>query len=703
MSDGHTNWARRLSEQRTSTFVGRTAELGLLRDLLRQSRVPYQVVAITGAPGTGKTTLLRVFSAECDAARIPHTIIDAGAIHASKDMLIRALRDCLELGPADSLPDALSKKHPRFILIIDNYDNLYPLHDWLCESLLSQFPASTFLVVASRKPLPDLWHTDPAWRELVQPLTLGNLSPAEASTYLKLRQVPAVYHDGLIHFSRGHPLALSLAADLYHQRSESTLSPSSAPDLMQTLVRRFVGDVADPTCRAALEACALIRVTTETVLAAMLDKQEARREFDWLCGLSFIDFSATGVYPHDLVREVLLFDLRWRSPDRYAFMRRRALQYYIGRLKTGPKQDSDAVLEDYLFLHRDHVLFRPFLREHGGPTMLSRCEPATPADYGRMLTLVHAYEGEPSRRILAHWLETQPDGAFVVRDEAGGVAAFMFIAKLKACGKVDVGEDHIARAIWRYLQEQRLPGPGGVATIMRFVVDARTYQALSPQIAALAVALLQHCLTLSNLEFTFNVMAHPEAWDHLAASTGFFPRADQFHFEVAGRPVGIFMQDWRQVPPEVWLTRLTPLEPPETEALPDKGVLHGADESQVASKRDFAEAVRHALKHFHAWDVLASNRLVNSALVRRAAGPRAGLEARIRALRQTISETVELIGTSPTRERFYRALWYTYLEPQGSQEQTAEFLDLPFSTYRGHLRSGINALTELLWQRQTDV
>ena len=57
----------------------------------------------------------------------------------------------------------------------------------------------------------------------------------------------------------------------------------------------------------------------------------------------------------------------------------------------------------------------------------------------------------------------------------------------------------------------------------------------------------------------------------------------------------------------------------------------------------------------------------------------------------------------PTRERFYRALHYTYLEPQGSQEQTAEYLDLPFSTYRGHLRAGINALTDLLWLREKDL
>ena len=47
-----------------------------------------------------------------------------------------------------------------------------------------------------------------------------------------------------------------------------------------------------------------------------------------------------------------------------------------------------------------------------------------------------------------------------------------------------------------------------------------------------------------------------------------------------------------------------------------------------------------------------------------------------------------------------RDSYHTYLQPAATQEQAAEVLDLPFSTYRRHLRSGIEELTGRLWLRE---
>jgi hypothetical protein len=51
--------------------------------------------------------------------------------------------------------------------------------------------------------------------------------------------------------------------------------------------------------------------------------------------------------------------------------------------------------------------------------------------------------------------------------------------------------------------------------------------------------------------------------------------------------------------------------------------------------------------------------------------------------------------------KLQRALYHTYLEPAGSQDQVAELLDLPFSTYRDHLKAGIQLVGEILWQRES--
>src|SRR5690606_18316301 len=123
---------------------------------------------------------------------------------------------------------------------------------------------------------------------------------------------------------------------------------------------------------------------------------------------------------------------------------------------------------------------------------------------------------------------------------------------------VDLGDDPIMSAIWSYVQKRKILGSNAVATVTRFVVDAETYQGVSPQLGALAVTLLRHALSVPNLKITLNVMANPEVWEPLARSTDFFLRSHDFHFEVGGRNVGVFMQDWRQEPPDMWLARLSP-------------------------------------------------------------------------------------------------------------------------------------------------
>ena len=76
------------------------------------------------------------------------------------------------------------------------------------------------------------------------------------------------------------------------------------------------------------------------------------------------------------------------------------------------------------------------------------------------------------------------------------------------------------------------------------------------------------------------------------------------------------------------------------------------------------------------------------------------LPERVLALQQVIQETAESLQLSPRQAKLYRALYYTYFQPAPTQERAAEVLDLPFSTYRRHLKAGVMRLTEILWQRE---
>jgi len=697
---GYPNWAARLSEHRAKTFVGRTEELGLIRHALHAEHPAFQLLALSGPPGSGKTTLLKRFASECDDVGIGHELIDARRIQPVPKPFLNALRSVLALAEDDVLTTALARRG-RFILMIDNFDSLSPLHDWLCETVLPQLPASTILVVASRGSIPDLWRTDAAWRKLVRTVSLRNFSPAETRSYLTLRAVPGGEHERLFHFSRGHPLALSLAADLYDQRPGFSFDPRTAPYMMQALVRRFVGDVVNPERRTALEASAIVRVTTEAVLARMLDRDDVRSEFEWLCELSFIDFSPTGIYPHDLVRDAITLDLLWRDPHRYETLRRRAHDFYAPLLQHPDHDIQTEALADYLFLYRSHEALRPFLARHGSEAVLPKTEQAAQADFPRLLALVRRHEGEESGKVLTHWLQHQPEGFWLIRGTDGQVSAFTFIARLDHASEAAILKDPVTRTIWEYLLAKDLLQPSDVATVSRFVIDAEAYQDITPNIASMALLLLRHCLTVPNLKFTLNILAQPEVWEPFATASGFFQPLKDLQFEVGEYKMGVFMQDWRHETPQMWLSRISPRHELKQDRKPLPAL---KDEQQLLEQRnEFTKAVRHALKNFHVPDVLALNPLVNSAVVAKyIGGDNADFEGRTRALQAAITEVIEFIGTVPKRERLYQALRYTYLDPQGSQERVAEWLDLPFSTYRGHLRSGIDVLTDILWRKDVE-
>ena len=73
---------------------------------------------------------------------------------------------------------------------------------------------------------------------------------------------------------------------------------------------------------------------------------------------------------------------------------------------------------------------------------------------------------------------------------------------------------------------------------------------------------------------------------------------------------------------------------------------------------------------------------------------------RVNTLRTLVREAAEVLQQSSKETKFYRPLYHTYIQPAATQEQAAELLDLPFSSYRRHLKSGITRVVEILWAQE---
>jgi hypothetical protein len=356
-----TRLVERLSAARQRRFVGRSEELALFEAALRARDLPFCVLFVYGPGGVGKSTLLRQFAMLATKAGVPTVAICGHEMEPSPQAFLDALGRALDTAPPITPLDALAAWSGRQVIVIDGYEALAPLDRWLRDDFLPELPGETLVVLAGRDPPGLEWRGDPGWQSLLRPLALRNLSPDEGQDFLRERAIPADQHAAVLAFTHGHPLALSLVADLFAQRPGIHFRPEVTPDVVRALVEHLVQKVPGPAHRAALEICALVRLTSEALLAEILGVPDAHELFGWLRSLSFLDAGPLGLAPHDLAREALVADLRWRNPPWYAELHRRARDSYAARLARTRGHEQQRVLFDYVFLHRDNPAVRPFL------------------------------------------------------------------------------------------------------------------------------------------------------------------------------------------------------------------------------------------------------------------------------------------------------------------------------------------------------
>ena len=437
-----------------------------------------------------------------------------------------------------------------------------------------------------------------------------------------------------------------------------------------------------------------MRLTTESLLGDVLGVDDAHELFEWLRGLSFIEAGPLGLFPHDLVRDALSVDLRWRNPEWYAELHRRARHYYASRLSQTRGVEQQRVLFDYVYLHRDNPLMCPYLEwQETGTTMPDSLRDG---DREPLRALVLANEGIEAAKWFDFWAERQPDGFVVYRDSEGNPSGLLVGLALDRIDSVDRDVDPATARAWSFLEHNAALRPGERSTYFRFWMARDGYQSVSAIQSLIFGRAAQHYLTTPRLAFSFFSAAEPEFWAPMFTHVD-LPLQPEIAFRTDEREFGVFVHDWRVTPPMTWLDLLAEREMEmETQAVPPTPAVPLV----VLSRPDFEQAVRDALRSLTHAAALESNPLLRSRLVVDQVASGAATADRVAALRQTLRDAIHSLGTSPRQAKLQRALHHTYVQPAPTQDQAAELLDLPFSTYRRHLTSGVAAVTELLWQRE---
>lgn len=651
--DSATTLGTRVAAARRRGLVGRDAELGVLGALLEAGGESAHIVWLHGVGGIGKTTLLDAFAEMAAADGRACLRFDARELRDSLAPLLAALA-----GPA-----------PRRVLLFDTCEALGALEQDLFERHLPQLPEDTRLVFAGRHPPSGRWREDPGWRALLRVLEIGALDRRTAADLLERGGMPAAACAHWLDFARGHPLALVLALASHRQHAAFVTPATPDPNYIGRLLERFVDSLPTPEHRTALELCALARVTSEGLLREPLG-DAAPALFAWLKSLSFVRSAPRGLIPHDLVRELVTSELRWRDPDAFQQRRRQISRYLVGRMHG--LRDVQ-MFGDYLYARRYAPFNDGFLvPETESPLYVDTLRAS---DEAGIAALVAQAEGESARAHVAFWMQRQPQ-AFAVFRGHEGVAGFMAEIELRGADWTlpAVDADPVLLPLRRYVGAQAGPHGRDSSVLRWWIQRGALHRPGSVQNLVQARCMLNWA-TREALRWSFIPNSNAEFW-HRHFTGIHFRLLEECACTIGSLRLVPYARDWQRHPYWAWIAGAFDGASDPTPDPPAPAVLDAAG---------FAEALRRALRDFG-----SDARLAQSPLRALLAG------GDLAALRERLRAEIAALDGEPRGAALRRVLEVSFLSGCPSQEAASERLDLPFGTYRHRLRAAEVLLIERL-------
>jgi hypothetical protein len=264
---------------------------------------------------------------------------------------LRGVERVLTGGLSIGLEAAIEKSPHPLALVVDTYEELEGLDDWVCRTLVPALPEGVKVVVLGRNALPKVNFDWGEFGQALHAMELPELPEGDAKAYLVhhgLRDPVAL--DQVYRFTGGYPLLLVLVVHLQREAGSwdkiGALEYEADRERVATkLLERILREERVKEVQAFLEKGVVARWFTPEVISVILEVsgEESHAIYSKLERHSFVERHPYGLKFHDKIRELLLARLKFNKPE-YDRIVKRLTDYYAEKagIEREEKKPSDA-------------------------------------------------------------------------------------------------------------------------------------------------------------------------------------------------------------------------------------------------------------------------------------------------------------------------------------------------------------------------